>query len=289
VLTSLQWHPTRPVIASVGTSGEVHIWQTSSPDNWSAFAPGFEELEENVDYDEREDEFDIVSGNPLFTLSFRKTKPTFNDGWMRRKTSSSTCSRPTSRSRVPRNPPLPTKSPTTTHGKGSTRVSICLWTGGKTKRMTCNIVYGIHWSWPRRLLSSVVSETTGVTLTCFVRGLQRLLLACVGRRRRLGPRIFLDRCWPLGDHRRLSRLRRPRGHTRRFTLLGRRRLHLDKLLLTLLADRQERLVSATPADIRSPLPSSPTPLPSWRAFPWTNPVPRAPCRPSLAPRSPLPV
>ncbi|RSH86986.1 chromatin binding protein [Saitozyma podzolica] len=58
-LVDCDWHPTRPVIASVGTSGEVHIWQTSSPDNWSAFAPGFEELEENVDYDEREDEFDI--------------------------------------------------------------------------------------------------------------------------------------------------------------------------------------------------------------------------------------
>jgi COMPASS component SWD1 len=41
----------------------VHIWQTSSPDNWAAFAPGFEELEENVEYDEREDEFDIVRRN----------------------------------------------------------------------------------------------------------------------------------------------------------------------------------------------------------------------------------
>ena len=56
-----QWHPTRPVVASVGNSGDIHIWQTSSPDNWAAFAPGFEELEENVEYDEREDEFDIVS------------------------------------------------------------------------------------------------------------------------------------------------------------------------------------------------------------------------------------
>jgi COMPASS component SWD1 len=38
----------------------VQIWQTTAPDNWAAFAPGFEELEENVEYDEREDEFDIV-------------------------------------------------------------------------------------------------------------------------------------------------------------------------------------------------------------------------------------
>ncbi len=56
----IQWHPTRPVIASVTVSGDIHIWQTTSPDNWAAFAPGFEELEENVEYDEREDEFDIV-------------------------------------------------------------------------------------------------------------------------------------------------------------------------------------------------------------------------------------
>jgi COMPASS component SWD1 len=56
-----QWHPTRPVVASVANSGDIHVWQTRSADNWAAFAAGFEELEENVEYDEREDEFDIVS------------------------------------------------------------------------------------------------------------------------------------------------------------------------------------------------------------------------------------
>ncbi|BEJ15053.1 hypothetical protein CspHIS471_0408200 [Cutaneotrichosporon sp. HIS471] len=58
-LMDADWHPTRPIIATVENSGDVHIWQTSSPDNWAAFAPGFEELEENVEYDEHEDEFDI--------------------------------------------------------------------------------------------------------------------------------------------------------------------------------------------------------------------------------------
>jgi COMPASS component SWD1 len=45
----------------VATSGSIHLWTRTYPDNWAAFAPGFEELEENVEYDEREDEFDIVS------------------------------------------------------------------------------------------------------------------------------------------------------------------------------------------------------------------------------------
>ncbi|OWZ30165.1 hypothetical protein LQV05_002841 [Cryptococcus neoformans] len=64
-LIACTWHPTKPIIASITTSGDVHVWQTSSPDNWAAFAPGFEELEENVEYDEREDEFDIEDETEL--------------------------------------------------------------------------------------------------------------------------------------------------------------------------------------------------------------------------------
>lgn len=40
--------------------GSVHLWEEKQTDTWSAFAPGFEELEENATYVEREDEFDEV-------------------------------------------------------------------------------------------------------------------------------------------------------------------------------------------------------------------------------------
>jgi COMPASS component SWD1 len=48
------------MIASCTSAGEINIWQTSTIEAWSAFAPGFEELEENREYIEREDEFDLV-------------------------------------------------------------------------------------------------------------------------------------------------------------------------------------------------------------------------------------
>jgi COMPASS component SWD1 len=55
-----EWHPTRPVVVAVGLeSGRIYIWATTTPQRWSALAPDFVEVEENVEYDEREDEFDI--------------------------------------------------------------------------------------------------------------------------------------------------------------------------------------------------------------------------------------
>jgi COMPASS component SWD1 len=52
-------HPTRPILAVCSRSGSVYIWTKKYSENWSAFAPDFKELEENEEYDEREDEFDI--------------------------------------------------------------------------------------------------------------------------------------------------------------------------------------------------------------------------------------
>jgi COMPASS component SWD1 len=37
------------------------VWHHPIPERWGAFAGGFEEVDENVVYEECEDEFDIVS------------------------------------------------------------------------------------------------------------------------------------------------------------------------------------------------------------------------------------
>ncbi|KAF2787862.1 WD40 repeat-like protein, partial [Melanomma pulvis-pyrius CBS 109.77] len=59
-LSAVEWHPFRPKLAAVGVdSGRVWLWSILQPQRWSALAPDFVEVEENVEYIEREDEFDI--------------------------------------------------------------------------------------------------------------------------------------------------------------------------------------------------------------------------------------
>lgn len=55
--TDLVWHPFRSILCSI-TAGDVSIYTHNYIENWSAFAPDFEELEENRLYMEKENEFD---------------------------------------------------------------------------------------------------------------------------------------------------------------------------------------------------------------------------------------
>lgn len=56
----VEWHPSRPLVVACGLeSGCVYIWSIITPQKWSALAPDFGEVEENVEYVEREDEFDV--------------------------------------------------------------------------------------------------------------------------------------------------------------------------------------------------------------------------------------
>lgn len=56
-----KWHPGKSLIASTTTHGNILIWHCPKAERWGAFAGGFEEVDENIEYEEREDEFDIVN------------------------------------------------------------------------------------------------------------------------------------------------------------------------------------------------------------------------------------
>lgn len=60
-LYSVAWHPTRSFLAVASSDGLVDIWGPRI--NWTAFAPDFQALPQNVEYVECEDEFDIDDGD----------------------------------------------------------------------------------------------------------------------------------------------------------------------------------------------------------------------------------
>jgi WD40 repeat protein len=61
VLVMAAWNPKRPNIITCGAFGTLFRWVPDYPLKWSPLVPGLEEIEENVIYEEREDEFDFVT------------------------------------------------------------------------------------------------------------------------------------------------------------------------------------------------------------------------------------
>lgn len=65
-LGPIEWHPRNPLVAACGLeTGCIYTWSIQTPQKWSALAPDFQEVEENVEYVEREDEFDIHAEEEL--------------------------------------------------------------------------------------------------------------------------------------------------------------------------------------------------------------------------------
>eukprot|EP00980_Cylindrotheca_fusiformis_P003093 scaffold720_cov114-Cylindrotheca_fusiformis.AAC.1 len=57
-LFGVAWHPTRSFLAVATSDGLVDVWGPRI--NWTAFAPDFQALPQNVEYVECEDEFDVL-------------------------------------------------------------------------------------------------------------------------------------------------------------------------------------------------------------------------------------
>ncbi|KAJ2904514.1 chromatin binding protein [Zalerion maritima] len=56
----VEWHPSKPILAVNGLeTGRIYIWGVTNTQKWSSLAPDFAEVEENDEYEEKEDEFDI--------------------------------------------------------------------------------------------------------------------------------------------------------------------------------------------------------------------------------------
>ncbi|CAI2184240.1 12074_t:CDS:2 [Funneliformis geosporum] len=57
----LAQHPIQPIIISVDVEGTMYTWTTRHKEDWVCWDPAFKEIDDNIVYEEREDEFDIMS------------------------------------------------------------------------------------------------------------------------------------------------------------------------------------------------------------------------------------
>ena len=58
-IIQLAAHPVRDLGIALGVNGNLYVWARNYKEDWSAFDPKFETLIENVEYVEKEDEFDV--------------------------------------------------------------------------------------------------------------------------------------------------------------------------------------------------------------------------------------
>ena len=77
-LLDFSWHPFRTFSCACTVHGPMQIWGTDI--NWAAFAPEFEEIEENEEYVEKEDEFDVVDGKQIAAAARQQTQEDLCDG-----------------------------------------------------------------------------------------------------------------------------------------------------------------------------------------------------------------
>ncbi|KII74352.1 Retinoblastoma-binding protein 5 [Thelohanellus kitauei] len=76
-LGDIECHPTRPIFYSI-CGGRVSIWENITSETWSAYAPDFKDLEQNVIYEEREDEFDIDDEDSVVVKITEKRRNAIN-------------------------------------------------------------------------------------------------------------------------------------------------------------------------------------------------------------------
>lgn len=78
-LVAAIWNPRKPALITAGALGTLFHWTPDYPARWTALVPGLEEIEENVIYQEREDEFDLSVEEEL-TAQRKQTVATQIDG-----------------------------------------------------------------------------------------------------------------------------------------------------------------------------------------------------------------
>lgn len=60
-LIQVDWNYRKCMVGASGLdTSTIYFWTVVIPQKWSALAPDFVEIEENIEYDEREDEFDVI-------------------------------------------------------------------------------------------------------------------------------------------------------------------------------------------------------------------------------------